>query len=60
MSVSIPEKVIKWLIMKKDNELPWAIRILRWNLILGTVLFLLYEAAFVIYSIREWFPDLIP
>lgn len=31
--------VIKWLVMKKDNELPWVTRIFRWvALVLGTVL----------------------
>ena len=33
--------ILKWLIMKKDNELPWVMRLARW-------LFLVYGALFVI------------
>ena len=59
MKMSIPEKAIKWLIMKKDSELPWATRIFRWNLVLGAclgmVLLMLYGAAFVLHNICEWF-----
>lgn len=55
MNISLPEKVIKWFVMKKDNELPWATRIFRWILVLGAFFSLLYGAAFVVHSICEWF-----
>lgn len=44
--------VIKWLVMKKDNELPWVARIFRWvALVLGT----LFASGYTVHCYLEWF-----
>lgn len=44
--------VIKWLVMKKDNELPWVTRIFRWvALVLGTV----FASGYTVHCYFEWF-----
>ena len=39
--------VLKWLVMKKDSELPWDIRIARW-------LCLALFAGYVAHCFKEW------
>lgn len=44
--------VIKWLVMKKDNELSWVTRIFRWvALVLGT----LFASGYTVHCYLEWF-----
>ena len=40
--------VFRWLIMKKDNELPWVTRIARWVL-------LCFGCLYVAHCFKEWF-----
>ena len=44
--------ILRWLIMKKDSDLPWVVRLTRWALSLcGTALAVLYVA----HCFKEWF-----
>lgn len=44
--------VMRWIVMKKDKELPWAIRLLRWVL---SACACVYAIGFVLHSLSEWF-----
>lgn len=44
--------VLRWIVMKKDCELPWVIRIGRWTFVL---LGIFYAAGFVAKSFLELF-----
>ena len=49
---AVSSPVIKWLVMKKDNELPWVTRIFRWvALVLGT----LFASGCTVHCYFEWF-----
>lgn len=44
--------VMRWIVMKRDKELPWVVRFVRWAFaILGVA----YAAGFVVKSFMEWF-----
>lgn len=46
---------MQWLIMKKDSELPWSTRIVRWAIVAGVIAFLvigiIYGSAI---AVKEW------
>ncbi len=54
MSVILPglAPVLKWLVMKKDSELPWSVRVARWVV---TVFGSLWLIGYVTHSFQEWF-----
>ena len=41
-----------WLVMKKDKELPWAMRIARWVAVVAGSIWLI---GFVVHDLIEWF-----
>lgn len=44
--------VLRWLIMKKDSDLPWVTRLARWTAyVLGTI----FAAGYVAHCFMEWF-----
>ena len=50
--IAVLAPVLRWLIMKKDSELPWVVRLSRWVLALcGSALAVL----FVAHCFKEWF-----
>ncbi len=59
MNFILHGKAIGWLVMKKDSELPWATRILRWTLVAGAITGLLLATVYgimrVIYCAKLWF-----
>lgn len=44
--------MMRWLVMKKDQDLPWVVRIVRWA---AAILGIAYAAGFVAKSFVEWF-----
>lgn len=44
--------VLRWIVMKRDCELPWVTRMLRWAF---AILGVLYATGFVAKSYMEWF-----
>jgi len=55
MNLIVHGKILGWLIMKKDSELPWATRILRWTLVAGAMTALMYSVAYVAHCAKLWF-----
>lgn len=44
--------VMRWIVMKRDRELPWVTWMLRWAFV---ILGVLYATGFVAKSYMEWF-----
>ena len=50
--IAVLAPVLRWLIMKKDSELPWVVRLSRWvPALCGSALAVL----FVAHCFKEWF-----
>ena len=41
-----------WLVMKKDSELPWSMRIARWVVVSSGSIWLV---GYVVHAFMEWF-----
>ncbi len=41
-----------WLVMKKDSELPWSVRIARWVVVSAGSVWLI---GYVLRDLKEWF-----